>query len=574
MDQQRMTTLLDSLDGKGYGAYKRLKGEWSFPRFSLFVDYVQGDPYAAPSRLRAMIPPEVAALPADLFRTRPRAIGTASFMARRFADRAVDLSAGTGSGNSGRIRIEAPGQAVFETTALQLHPDGGVEIRFGVGLPAGGRRIRARAAIELLTERVPRAIDESGLSTAYELAELRLHAETNEDADALRDQLRDHRWVGFVADGSILPRRSGIDDRPLDTGDAVPFESPPALRAELDTPNRGRVSGMAIPRGVTLIAGGGYHGKSTLLRAIATGVHNHRPGDGRERVVTDPAAVKVRAEDGRSVAGVDISPFIGPLPGGADTTALSTPNASGSTSQAAAIAEALEVGATALLIDEDTAATNLMIRDRRMQALVPRDSEPITPLIDHVRGLTERLDVSVILVIGGSGDYLEVADTVIGMRHFRAADWSLRAREVVESHPTGRVPESSGPLSRPAARLPHARSIDPSRGRRSVRIRCRETDAIEFGETTIDLRGVDPLPARSQTRAIGLALVLVRDHLEQGATSLPEALDRVEAAIRTDGLDTLSDRRPGDLSAFRRFELAAALNRLRTLEVRASREDS
>ena len=177
----------------------------------------------------------------------------------------------------------------------------------------------------------------------------------------------------------LLPRRSGVDDRPLEGGGVVPFRSPESLRVVLQAPNAGSVPGMGVPVGVTLVVGGGFHGKSTLLRALEAGVYNHRPGDGRERVVSDPDTVKVRAEDGRAVAGVDISAFIDGLPLGQDTHHFTTPNASGSTSQAATIVEALESGAHALLVDEDTSATNFMLRDRRMQSLVPKDAEPITP---------------------------------------------------------------------------------------------------------------------------------------------------------------------------------------------------
>ena len=565
-DLRGLTSLLGSLDGKGYGAYKRLGGRWSFLRFTLHVDHVQGDPYATPTRLRALVPADVASFPEDLFRNRSRATGTASHLARCFGVAASDASTRAGSGKSGLLTIDAPGQAVLETTALRLGSDGSIEVRFQVGLPARGRRILGSRAVEILTQRVPDLVEGTCLASAHDPEVLRRHADANEDADALRTQVVERGWVSFVADGSHLPRRSGIDDRPLGTEQTVLFESPPTLRETLSAPNAGTVPGMAIRRGVTTITGGGYHGKSTLLAAVAAGVHNHRPGDGRERVVTDPGAVRIRAEDGRSVVGVDISGFIGPLPGGADTTDFSTPNASGSTSQAAATAEALEVGASALLIDEDTAATNFMVRDRRMQSLVPREAEPITPFIDRVRELWTRHGVSTILVIGGSGDYLEVSDTVIGLRDFEARDWTERAGEVVREHPTGRATEEATPLALPTPRRLLARSIDPSRGRRAIRTRSRGIHTLEFGESTIDLSALEQLVAPGQTRAIGLALVLLRDHLSRGSGHLSDALDAVESTLRTEGLDALSDRVPGDLAEFRRFELAAAVNRLRALE--------
>jgi predicted ABC-class ATPase len=327
------------------------------------------------------------------------------------------------------------------------------------------------------------------------------------------------------------------------------------------------VEGMGIRRGVTLIVGGGYHGKSTLLRALERGVYNHRPGDGRERVVTDAAAVKVRAEDGRSVTGVDLSPFIRTLPGGRETRGFSTPEASGSTSQAASMVEAMEVGARVLLVDEDTSATNLMIRDRRMQALVPGDAEPITPFIDRIQDLYRARGVSSILVLGGSGDYLDVADTVVAMTEYLPEDATERARGVAASFPTGRVVDVP-PL--PAAgppRVPLPGSVDPSRGRRSVSIRPRGVDTVLFGEAEIDLHGVEQIVSTTQMRAIGEALHLARERLMDGRTSISGILDLLDEVLDREGLDALGRGTDGDLAEFRRFELAATLNRLRGLEL-------
>ena len=282
-----------------------------------------------------------------------------------------------------------PVRRSFRQTAVQITSDGAVEARFVVGLPAAGRRVLTREAVGLLVDDVPSVVRTSLCAESYPAEELLLHAEVNEDADALRSLLPEMGLVAFVADGAVLPRRSGIEQAPM-LDRAVPFESPASLRVHVDLPNAGSASGAGIPRGVTLIVGGGYHGKSTLLEALERGVYNHRPGDGRERVVSDPTAVKIRAKDGRSISGVDISPFIGPLPLGQGTRRFDSADASGSTSQAAAIVEAVEAGAGTLLVDEDTAATNFMIRDRRMQALVPRDLEPITPFVDRVRLLHSR----------------------------------------------------------------------------------------------------------------------------------------------------------------------------------------
>jgi predicted ABC-class ATPase len=434
-------------------------------------------------------------------------------------------------------------------------------------------------------------------AAAYAEGDLERHALVNEDAQALRAQLRPRGLVAFVADGAVLPRRSGVDEHPLQGRGVVPFESPASLRVTLERPNAGPLSGMGIPEGVTLVTGGGFHGKSTLLRALARGVWNHRPGDGREGVVTDPDAVKIRAEDGRSVAGVDISPFIGRLPGGdptadpaadppADGTTssaaprtFSTTNASGSTSQAAAIQEALEAGARVLLVDEDTAATSFMIRDRRMQELVPRAREPITPFVDRVRELHRSLGISSVLVLGGSGDYLDEADTVLTLDAFRCHEVTARAREVAASHPTGRIREAAGPMALPEPRFPDPASLDPSRGRHAIRIRARGRDRIEFGTTDVDLSAVEPVVSNAQLRGIAEALGWVATGLRSGRLEgdIPTLLDAVEEAMTraaAEGgtpLDALGRGTEGDLASFRRHELAAALNRVRGLVVREVR---
>ena len=355
--------------------------------------------------------------------------------------------------------MQDPGQVVLAQSAVQLDVDGVLEVRFTVGLPARGRRIDGPGAVGLLTERVPDLVSSTLLNGAYDPDAVERCAATNEDADYLRSTLSARGLVAFIADGSSLPRRSGIDDQPLDPEEAIAFLSPDSMRVRIETPNRGPVTGMGIPEGLTLIVGGGFHGKSTLLRAIQSGVWNHEPDDGRSLVVTRDDAVKVRAEDGRSVVGVDISPFITDLPGGKATTAFSSPNASGSTSQAAAIVEALECGSRLLLVDEDTSATNFMIRDHRMQELIPSSGEPITPFLDRVEELRDDHGVSTVLVLGGSGDYLDAADLVLRMDGYRPYDITNQAHATAKAVPTGRTAGARGPLT-----LSDSREIDWSRG--------------------------------------------------------------------------------------------------------------
>ena len=562
-----LVDFLKGIDGQGYKAYKGLRGTWAFPDFALHVDHVQGDPFARPSRVRVILPQEAAALEDDVLSSRSRRLGVASLLARRFHEAAQGTMVRRGSGKSGIIEIETPGQEVLAQTAVIVGDDGTVEARFRIGLPAQGRQARGHEAIALLTTDVPAVVSQSLRAGSVGHQDILQHALTNEDADALRAELDARHWVAFVADGAKLARKSGVDDRPLLGDTTVPFSTPAGLTEEVELPNAGTIRGMPIPRGVTLIVGGGYHGKSTLLRAIERGVYNHCYGDGRESVVTDHSAVKVRAEDGRSVAGVDISTFIGTLPQGQDTHSFSTLNASGSTSQAAGIVEALEAGATTLLIDEDTAATNFMIRDRRMQALVPKEGEPITPLVDRVRSLWETRGVSCVIVLGGSGDYLDVADTVVAMRDFRPSDVTADARRVASELPTGREREAPGPIEAFRTRRPNPTSVDPGTAKREAEIKVFSGPSLVFGNETIALSAVTQLVSRAQTLAVGRGLLMARDRFMDGRRSVSEILTLVTQVIEEEGLDELDDRRVGDLAQFRPMELAAALNRLRTLEV-------
>mgnify|MGYP005856647725 CR=1 FL=1 len=563
---------LHRLDRRGYKAYKDIQGHYQFPQFTLMVDHVQGDPFAAPSRLRVMVPQTVAQFPAELYRTRIRAIALRDYLNRQFECCATHLQEKRGSGNSGLISILSPRQQVLERSAVWIDAQS-LEVRFWVGLPARGRTVLGDQAAELLCQDLPQIVQQTLLYASLNAGAIARHVKTVEDAEALRKQLADRNLVAFIPDGAILPRRSGVDDRPL-TQEAIAFHAPESLRVALTRPNQGAIAGLGIPRGITLIVGGGYHGKSTLLKAIALGVYNHIPGDGREAVVTDPTAMKVRAEDGRSVAGVNISPFINNLPLGRSTIQFSTENASGSTSQAANIMEALEAGAALLLVDEDTSATNFMIRDRRMQALITKDQEPITPFLDKVRQLYEQEGVSTILVMGGSGDYFDVADTVIAMTEFQPQDVTAQAKAIAQQYATDRLAEGGQSFGDRLCRIPQIKRLDSPKRRdeedsRRPKLKVRDVDEMIFGTEAIDLSAVEQLVEVGQLRAIGAAITQLQEKYLDGRTSLSDLIDRLLSHVDTDTLDWLTPYPQGDLVAFRRLELAAVINRLRSLRIRA-----
>ena len=563
-DRFILNSTLRKLDNASYKAYKDIRGSYQFDDFVLTIDYVQGDPFASPSRLRVIIPQEIAKFPVELYRSSSREVALRDYLARQFASLASQTSSNRGTGKSGLIAIANLGQEVLIRNAVSIDSQQ-LEVRFVVGLPARGRRILGVRAAQMLCEDIPSMVEKTLLYKSLDSAAIQQHVETIEDADWLRQQLAVNNLVAFVANGAVLPRRSGIDPRPL--LDAVPFESPDSLKVEFDCPNHGIITGMGIPKGISLIVGGGYHGKSTLLKAIELGIYNHIPGDGREYVVSNPKGVKIRAEDGRSIAGVDISAFINHLPQGKSTANFVTTNASGSTSQAANIIEALEADAELLLIDEDTSATNFTIRDRRMQALIAKEKEPITPFIDKVRQLYTDYDVSTILVMGGSGDYFDVADLVIALENYIPQDVTERAKAIALQYQTQRNSEGGSNFGNISNRIPVAASIDPSRGKREVKLKSRGTDLVSFGREDIDLSAVEQIIDSGQLKAIALAIVYAKDKYINRQLTIPQILEQVAQDIEQYGLDIITNYPQGDLAQFRPQELAAAINRLRSLEV-------
>jgi predicted ABC-class ATPase len=557
---------LKGLDARDYGAYQSLRGEYSFEKFTLKITQIPKDPYAPPHTgiYRIVVPHEVSGITAELYSTRIRQIALRDFLARRFALAAAQISQGRrGTGHSGLITLDRPSQAILERSVAVLG-EIAAEVRFFIGLPANGRKINARTAEAMLFEELPAIVDQS--LESLDIDDVRLHLNTAEDCEHLRSQLDGCGLVAFVADGAVLPRESGASEHPLEKSRAVVFRSPESLRVGFELPHAGRVTGMGIPQGVTLIVGGGYHGKSTLLHAIERGIYNHIPGDGRELCAAHPLTVKVRAYSGRDVKAVDISTFIRNLPHDEDTTSFSTPNASGSTSQAAHIMEALESGACVLLLDEDTCATNFMIRDSKMQELVQKHDEPITTFIDRVRRLYTDQGVSSIVVLGGTGDYFQVADTVIQMVRYAPRDVTEAAHRIANESPGNRSSEDSGyPVRIPKRRL-HTGSIDPNNeyGKRSVY--AKEVRRIHFGRTDIDLADVEQLIDLSQTRAIAQAIECIRKRGGE-TVSFTEAIDGLMREIDEKGLDILSEKISGHFAGFRGIELASAFNRLRGVQM-------
>ncbi|MBO8173366.1 MAG: ABC-ATPase domain-containing protein [Bacillaceae bacterium] len=566
---ERLKKILQRIDGKGYKAYKDIQGSYTFPFFTLHIDHVQGDPFAAPSRIRVEIPQSRATCDKEWYQSYHRTVALEDFLTRETARAIKDHEAGVrGSGKSGMIAVDAPGQEILPRTSVKV-TDQKVDVRMSVGLPAAGRRILGKQAEKMFFDAIPAIIQKAILERNE--PKLIRHLQLSDQQDAIRRYLHENDYVAFVANGSILPRESGVSNRPLKGKNVIAFQSPPSLEIEIPVPHREPIKGMGIPKGVTLIVGGGYHGKSTLLKGIERGVYNHIPGDGREYVITDNSAVKVRAEDGRRVEKVNISPFISNLPFGQDTVQFSTDDASGSTSQSANIMEALEMDSRLLLIDEDTSATNFMIRDARMQELVTKGKEPITPFIDKVNQLYHDFGVSTILVIGGSGDYFDVADTVIMMDEYRPYEVTAKAKQIAGSIENRRKKEGGGAFGEVTPRVVEPRSFDASRGKKE-KVDAKGLHMIIYGRTDIDLTFVEQLVDPSQTRAIATMMKYLSRNILDGKKTLQEAIEelyeRIESRQDLDLISPFYGQHPGDLALPRRQELAAAVNRMRTLIVK------
>lgn len=582
-DSDLLKDKIERISGKSFGTYREIQGTFAFDGFELRIDRVQKDPFAPPSKLTLAVDRETAGFPSELHDEPWRRVALEDRVLREFnkalARHAFDFPEFIKGGSFSTSR---PGAEVLKRSACDVSEDG-VAMRFEATLPARERSIAAMEFEEMFFTALPRIVRESLLYVSYDAADLEAVANLADDQHAIREELRKRDLVCFVADGACLPRETGVSARPMDG--AVPFESPESLRVELDLPHAGKMTGMGIPRGVTLIVGGGYHGKSTLLAAIQAGVYDHIAGDGREHVVCDASAMKLRAEDGRCVRGTDISLFINNLPNGTDTASFWTEDASGSTSQAASTAEALEAGVRTFLIDEDTCATNFMVRDAVMQAVVSPDSEPITPFVERLRDLYEKAGVSTILVAGSSGAFFAVADTVIQMKAYLPSDITAEAKRISKEMGAPEAKRAEGfrlpdadriisPVQRPLVvkTASEARKEDKAYRESNKRRAPERLNAKVFGGVDIrvgtlgsDMRFVEQLADAEQTKALA---AIVRTCLENdlfSRSSVKEVVARIMADMDEKGFAAIADTRELEcgMAMPRREEVFACINRLR-----------
>lgn len=533
-----LRSLLNRIDHRGYPAYKDTRGTYQFPGYVLSIDHVQGDPFASPSKVSVHVKGKTAAFPQELYREAHQRIALQDELTRQFGRRAEQFAfKAKGSGKSGLISVSRCGQEVLERTACRIDPSSGdIILRMEIGFPANGRTINARELEKILFDFVPECVKHALLYKNMDAKRLRSIIDLAEDQHYIREMLPKMGLCAFVADGSILPRESGISPSPMKGG--VKFRSPKELEVTMELPHRGKITGMGIRKGITLIVGGGYHGKSTLLKALELGVYDHIAGDGREYVITDHTAMKIRAEDGRSIRKTDISMFINDLPNGRDTVGFCTEDASGSTSQAANVVESIEAGASLLLIDEDTSATNFMIRDELMQRVIHRDMEPITPFIERIRELYEDYGISTVIVAGSSGAYFHIADTIIQMDRYVPKDITEYAKKEAESYPVITGPEA------PAEKPDFRRCPQPSpafKGNARIKMKTLSREGVMINKETIDLRYVEQIADSEQVTALGYCMRYAQKHILNGRKDLRQVVEELEQVMEKGTLSALCE---------------------------------
>ncbi len=576
-----LRTLLRSVDHKSYPAYKSLAGTYQFGNFVLSIDHVQGDPFASPSSLHVEILHKDAGFPAAYYEKKPARVALCDYLTRRFSSQFEDYNfKAKGSGKSGLLSITRCGQEVLERSACEISSQK-ITSRFHVGFPAFGRTINAGELEKILFEFLPRCVENSFFCKKLDGKKVEQAIFLSEDQEFIRNYLKEHALSAFVANGSILPRKSGVSDLPMK--ESVPFVSPASLEQTILLPHRGEIKGMAIRQGITLIVGGGYHGKSTLLEALQMGVYNHIAGDGREYVITDDTALKLRAEDGRSIRQVDISLFIKDLPNKKDTCCFSTEDASGSTSQAAGVIEGIEAGAGLFLIDEDTSATNFMVRDEFMQQVISREKEPITPFLERARDLYEKAGVSTILVAGSSGAFFYIADTILQMDCYRPIDITHQVKALCKDHtapriqaPDFKVPDFNRALTPSQRRKSQSGGDRGYRGRGNdqnrsggnrhehMKIKTFGRDSFSLDKESVDLRYVEQLADSEQMNALAHLLRCGVEQVMDGKKTVRQTIQWISDTLEKKGWEPFcSSYVPCGLAKPRIQEIYACLNRYR-----------
>lgn len=568
---ERLRDKLIVANGKGIQVYREVAGAYRFDRFELYIEGVQTEAAIPTACVRIRVDQAEAQVPPALWSTSAGRVAVEDFLARSARDAVHKHVRTRWPGRLAPLTVDAGGQEILVRNCVVLREEF-VEVRGTMTLPAEGRKVASKPAQAFFFDELP-AVVASGLTWAGLDGEAaRRHVQVLEDYIHLREALPSLGLAAFVADGSVLPRESAFAERPLRGGRVIPFVAPDELAVTVELPSRGPVRGLGIPRGVTVVAGGAFSGKSTLVAALASGVFPHEPGDGRELVAACPDAVMILSEPGRRIERADLGAAFREMPNRPSAASVSYERAPGVVSMAAAVAEALEIGTGLLLFDEDEGATPYLARDAAMQRLVAKGFEPLTTLLDQVRSLWEDHGVSVVIATGGLGDYLDVADTVIVMEGCKPQAATARARAITEELGRRRANEGRS-VALPAPRVPLPRGFAGFKTR-GARTEMRGRTAVGVGRESVDISGIRQLVDPGQMRAVGDAILHALDRgYVDGNASISEILDRVFGDIEDSGLGVLTAQQAptSDYAMPRRHEVAAVLNRLRALQARQRR---
>jgi len=532
------------IHGKPYGVYKSLQGQFfNFGDFTLKFTHIQGDPHAQPSRIILSAKMNSLGFPEELHSDKEKEIALADFLLRQFTE------------NADNIGIVKAHSQIMQRNSLCIEK-GIVRILASVNLPGDGRRIEGDKASELLIGTLSDWVTRAMYWNNSDKEKCKVHVQCLINRNFLLSQLAEKKIAAFVPNGAILPRESGVSEEPMQN--AVPFASPPELLVHLSLPSGEQIAGMGIPCGITVIAGGGFHGKSTLLHALEEAVYPHIPVDGREFIVIDESATPIKTEEGRVVTGTNISPLVRELPLKGSTEKFTTKNASGATSQAANLIEALELGASTILIDEDASAVNFLIRDLRMRELINSKREPLIPLTDRIKEFADK-GINFIIVAGACGDYLSLADTVIAFVEYKAECLTEKAKEVAKNASAGEAipPLGSFKESRLAKVENLQEGLKPSSAvEKYIKIRA-VAGQISIGKLKSDLRRFPTFCHIELQRGIAEILYNFVKEKENEGKSLRDALKAL--------CEKLPENETSDLALPRVMELGAAFLRVAQL---------
>ena len=548
-----------SLQGKNYGLYKSLADRsWDFGDFVLEFLHVQGDPYAPASRVMIKASLLMLGFPSEWGGTFERRLALSDYLYRRLSalvrEKYPDRDAA--------VVFDTAGPEMLVRNALWVD-NGELRACLQVRLPGDGRKIQAEAAAEILTMVLPdlvsAALYNSGESKKDGVEpELVEHYRVLAERKEILSQLEERGLCAFVPDGAVLPRASGLSELPMDG--AVPFVAPEEMAVTLVANGR-EIRGMGIPKGITVISGGAFHGKSTLLQALTKSV------DGREGIVVSESAVRVGVEDGRSVRGTDLSQFVRDLPGGISTKNFTTACASGSTSEAANLMEAMEAGSDVFLIDEDSSAVNFLIRDVRVRKLLGDDREPLIPLTDRIREIKNR---SFILVAGACGDFLDLADNIIVMASYKAECARINGKnKIVPGLPAFVEPQCRDFAEYVKPLLPSLRPA--SAVERQVKVKISGDTLLQIGFLVSDTSKAGALVDKQQRFGAGFMLLnlcqnAASNNDANGESAKATIMERINALcekIKNVGFRNLPQGLSREMSLPRPIDIACVLYRLR-----------